>query len=84
MHPSRAVLLLTFLVPPFRMLHAGYQAPAGGPTADAPVLLFLAVPMTCAGFHVLVQSPAGLLGSGRAGAARRWSGTAALSPSRAC
>ncbi|GAB7110265.1 hypothetical protein JCM4814A_85800 [Streptomyces phaeofaciens JCM 4814] len=63
MHLSGAILLLTFLVPPFWMLDAGYTTPPGDPTADAPFLLLLAVPSACVVFHVLVQIPAGLLGT---------------------
>ena len=63
MHLSGAILLLTFLVPPFWMLDAGYTTPTGDPTADAPFLLLLAVPSACVVFHVLVQIPAGLLGA---------------------
>ncbi|MFI1419936.1 hypothetical protein ACH4VX_18465 [Streptomyces sp. NPDC020731] len=62
MHVSGALLLLTFLVPPFWMVDAGYASPAGDPTGDAPFLLLFAVPLICAGFHVAVQIPAGLLG----------------------
>ncbi|WP_328315838.1 hypothetical protein [Streptomyces sp. NBC_00388] len=63
MHLSGAILLLTFLVPPSWMLDAGYATPPGGPTADAPFFLLIAVPPVCASFHVLVQIPAGLLGA---------------------
>jgi hypothetical protein len=62
MHLSGAVLLLTFLVPPSWMPDAGHATPPGDPTADGPFLL-LAVPLACAGFHVLVLIPAGLLGT---------------------
>ncbi|MDG9701841.1 hypothetical protein [Streptomyces sp. DH37] len=63
MHLSGAVLLLTFLVPPVWMLDAGHATPPDDPTADGPFLLLFAVPLACAGFHVLVQIPAGLLGT---------------------
>ncbi|MFD7701126.1 hypothetical protein [Streptomyces caelestis] len=63
MHVSGALLLLTFVVPPFWMVDAGYAAPSGGPTGDAPFLLLLTVPLFCAGFHAAVQIPAGLLGA---------------------
>jgi len=63
MHLSGAILLLTFLVPPFWMLDAGYPTPPGDPTADAPFILLFAVPLACAALHVMVQIPAGLLGS---------------------
>lgn len=63
MHLSGAVLLLTFLVPPLWMLDSGYATPPGDPTADAPFVLLLTVPLACASFHVMVQIPAGLLGT---------------------
>lgn len=63
MHLSGAVLLLTFLVPPFWMIDVGYAVPPNDPTADAPLSLLIAVPLACAGFHVLVQIPAGFLGA---------------------
>lgn len=63
MHLSGAILLLTFLVPPWWMLDAGYATPPDDPTADAPFVLLFAVPLACAGFHVVVQIPAGLLGA---------------------
>ncbi|MGY0070957.1 hypothetical protein ACWZEH_30120 [Streptomyces sp. QTS137] len=60
---SGVVLLITFLVPPLWMLDSAYAAPPGDPTADAPFVLLLAVPLTCASLHVMVQIPAGLLAS---------------------
>ncbi|MDX3849533.1 hypothetical protein [Streptomyces sp. AK02-01A] len=63
MHLSGAVLLLTFLVPPSWMLDAVDATPPGNPTADAPFFLLFAVPLTCVSFHVMVQIPAGLLGT---------------------
>ncbi|WP_320773583.1 hypothetical protein [Streptomyces sp. CRN 30] len=63
MHVSGVILLLTFLVPPLWMLNAGYTAPPGDPTADAPFALLLAVPLACVSLHVMVQIPAGLLGT---------------------
>lgn len=62
MHLSGAVLLLTFVVPPFWMVDAGYATSPGDPTADSPFALLLAVPLACVSFHILVQIPAGLLG----------------------
>jgi hypothetical protein len=62
MHLSGAILLLTFLVPPFWMLDAGYATRPDDPTADGPFLFLIAAPLACAGFHVIVQIPAGLLG----------------------
>ncbi|MFC5241448.1 hypothetical protein [Streptomyces atrovirens] len=63
MHLSGAVLLFTFLVPPYWMAAAAYATPPGDPGADAPFLLLITVPSACAGFHVAVQIPAGLLGA---------------------
>ncbi|MCX4970003.1 hypothetical protein OHA98_35680 [Streptomyces sp. NBC_00654] len=63
MHLSGAVLLLTFLVPPLWMLDAGYATPPGDPTADAPFALLIAVPLACVSLHVMVQIPAGILGT---------------------
>ncbi|MFE2021499.1 hypothetical protein ACFW9O_26010 [Streptomyces sp. NPDC059499] len=60
---SGGVLLLTFVVPPLWMLDVAYTTPPGDPTADAPLAFLLAVPLACAGFHVTVQIPAGLLGA---------------------
>ena len=62
MHLSGAMLLLTFLVPPSWMLEAAYSVPPGDPTADAPFILLIVVPLACASFHVAVQIPAGLIG----------------------
>jgi hypothetical protein len=45
------------------MLDAGYATTPSDATADAPYALLLAVPLACAGFHVMVQIPAGLLGA---------------------
>jgi hypothetical protein len=70
MHLSGAVLLLTFFLPPSWMVDAVYATPPDDPTADAPVLLLLVVPAAYAGFHILVQIPAGLLGV-RLGRSRR-------------
>ncbi|MEV6425560.1 hypothetical protein [Streptomyces sp. NPDC051662] len=62
MHLSGAILLLTFLVPPSWMLNPGYATSSGDPAADSPFILLFTVPLVCAGFHVMVQIPAGLLG----------------------
>jgi hypothetical protein len=62
MHLSGAILVLTFLVPPF-WTDAAYAAPPDDPTADAPFVLALVVPVVCVSFHVMVQIPAGLLGT---------------------
>ncbi|MFC8371015.1 hypothetical protein [Streptomyces sp. CB02400] len=63
MHLSGAVLLLTFLVPPYWMAAAAHATPPGDPGADAPFLLLVTVPSVCVVFHVAVQIPAGLLGA---------------------
>lgn len=63
-HLSGAVLLLTFLVPPAWVLDTYGAAPAHDPSADVPpFMIFLAAVLGCASFHVLVQIPAGLLGT---------------------
>lgn len=64
MHLSGALLLLTFLVPPAWVLDAYGAAPASDPSADVPPFaILLVVLFNCASFHVLVQIPAGLLGT---------------------
>ncbi|MGA5560478.1 hypothetical protein ACPCUV_04745 [Streptomyces platensis] len=72
MHLSGALLVLTLLVPPGWALDAYGAAPADDPTADVPpVMILLGALFGCAAFHVVVQIPAGLLGSwlGRRGGA---------------
>ncbi|MFD0308364.1 hypothetical protein [Streptomyces sp. NPDC127119] len=64
MHLSGALLLLTFVVPPTWALDAYGAAPASDPSADVPpFMIHLAVLLSCVGFHVTVQIPAGLLGT---------------------
>ncbi|WP_235467864.1 hypothetical protein [Streptomyces platensis] len=72
MHLSGALLVLTLLVPPGWVLDAYGAAPAGDPTADVPpVMILLGALFGGVAFHVVVQIPAGLLGSwlGRRGGA---------------
>lgn len=64
MHLSGALLVLTFLVAPGWVLDAYGAAPADDPTADLPpVMILLGALFGCVTFHVVVQIPAGLLGS---------------------
>ncbi|MFI5520407.1 hypothetical protein [Streptomyces platensis] len=72
MHLSGALLVLTLLVPPEWVLDAYGAAPVDDPTADVPpVMILLGALFGCVTFHVVVQIPAGLLGSrlGRRGGA---------------
>ncbi|WP_234388259.1 MULTISPECIES: hypothetical protein [Streptomyces] len=64
MHLSGAVLLLTFLVPPAWALDAYGTARAHDSSADVPpFMIFLTIALSCVGYHVAVQIPAGLLGT---------------------
>lgn len=62
MHLSGAVLLFTFVLPPMWLVDAYYAAPPDDPTAGSPLALLFIPPLVVC-FHVLVQIPAGLLGS---------------------
>ncbi|CAM5317393.1 hypothetical protein [Streptomyces griseomycini] len=63
-HLSGAVLLFTYVVPPAWSLDVYGAAPAGDPSADTPPFVIWAVLLLhCAGFHLLVQIPSGLLGT---------------------
>lgn len=70
MHLSGAVLLLTFVVPPLWLVDAAYSGPPGDPTSDYSPLVLLLVPPLAVSLHVLVQIPAGLLGSWLGGGRR--------------
>ncbi|MFF9781981.1 hypothetical protein [Streptomyces nigrescens] len=64
MHLSGVLLVLTFVVPPAWVLDAYGAAPVDDPTADVPpVTILLAALLGCVTFHLVVQIPAGLLGS---------------------
>ncbi|MGW4224991.1 hypothetical protein ACWEG1_16205 [Streptomyces bauhiniae] len=61
MHLSGLVLLCSFVVMPSWPAEAAYAAPPDDPTADAPFMVLLVVPLLVLGLHVAVQIPAGLL-----------------------
>ncbi|MFJ4007103.1 hypothetical protein ACIPWL_27125 [Streptomyces sp. NPDC090023] len=61
MHLSGCVLLCSFLVPPAWLAEMAYATPPDDPTADAPFMVLLVVPLLVLALHVAVQIPAGLL-----------------------
>ncbi|MFD8914325.1 hypothetical protein [Streptomyces sp. NPDC059575] len=64
MHPSGAILLFSYVIPPAWALDVYGAAPADDPSADVPPFVIFAVMLLhCVAFHVLVQIPSGLLGT---------------------
>ncbi|MFJ8732172.1 hypothetical protein [Streptomyces bauhiniae] len=61
MHLSGFALLCSFVVMPPWPAEAAYATPPDDPTADAPFMVLLVVPLLVLGLHVAVQIPAGLL-----------------------
>ncbi|MFK4112146.1 hypothetical protein [Streptomyces sp. NPDC002176] len=63
MHLSGFVLLCSFVVMPSWLVEAAYATPPDDPTADAPFMALLVVPLLVLGLHIAVQIPAGLMGA---------------------
>ncbi|NEB96136.1 hypothetical protein [Streptomyces bauhiniae] len=63
MHLSGFVLLCSFVVPPYWLAEMAYGTPPDDPTADAPFMVLLVVPLVVLGLHIAVQIPAGLMGA---------------------
>ncbi|MFG2815782.1 hypothetical protein [Streptomyces sp. NPDC048410] len=63
MHLSGFVLLCSFVVMPSWLTEAAYATPPDDPTADAPFMVLLVVPLLVLGLHIAVQIPAGLMGA---------------------
>lgn len=63
MHLSGFVLLCSFVVMPSWLVEAAYATPPDDPTADAPFMVLLVVPLLVLGLHIAVQIPAGLMGA---------------------